>query len=523
MPQPEPRVLVIALSEATLDLIVPWADAGRLPTFERLMREGCWGPLRSQIPLITPQLWGTIVTGYSPGRHGAFDFWQRGPDGRFRQINGADLKERPIWSLLSERGIACGVVNVPFTYPPQPLRGFMISGQDAPGAHRSIAYPPALFDDLVARFGRYRLKDIFPGGRRKTDYLTLIEEDTAKQADVLEYLVAHQPWRFFLTFFSGSAMAQHYFWGDMESPDSANPFRDVVPAAYRSLDEAVGRLIAAAGPETTVYVISECGAGRLQSGVQINAWLAREGFLTWKRPPGESSTGGNRASAARAWSAVAGWRKRVQRHLPAPLFFWLNRAFGSLAKAGLRSYTTDSGIAWDRTQAFSRGKEGDIFVNLQGRDPHGIVAPGPDYERVTGRIIERLENLVDPATGEKPVARVHRAADLYAGPMLPSAPDLVVEWRDNAYMPTEDEGDRQTVFVPRWREYMAWPTTGSHRVDGILLTHGPGVARDRRIEGVRIADLVPTWLSVLQQPIPSDLPGRVVTELFDPAEARVVE
>jgi predicted AlkP superfamily phosphohydrolase/phosphomutase len=70
---------------------------------------------------------------------------------------------------------------------------------------------------------------------------------------------------------------------------------------------------------------------------------------------------------------------------------------------------------------------------------------------------------------------------------------------------------------------MAWPTTGSHRVDGILLTHGPGVARDRRIEGVRIADLVPTWLSVLQQPIPSDLPGRVVTELFDPAEARVVE
>ena len=88
------------------------------------------------------------------------------------------------------------------------------------------------------------------------------------------------------------------------------------------------------------------------------------------------------------------------------------------------------------------------------------MAPGPEYEQVTGRIIERLEALVDPDTGDKPIVRVHRAADLYAGPMLPWAPDLVIEWRDNAYMPTEDEGDRKTVFVPRWREYMAWPTTG---------------------------------------------------------------
>ncbi len=523
MPQPtHPRVLVIALAEATLDLLVPWASAGRLPTFERLLREGSWGPLRSQIPLITPQLWGTIVTGYSPGRHGAFDFWQRGPDGRFREINGGDLKERPIWSRLSERGIPCGVVNVPFTYPPQRLRGFMISGQDAPGAHRSIAYPPTLYDDLVRRFGRYRLKDIFPGGRQKADYLTLLEEDTTRQAAVLEYLIAQQSWRFFLTFFSASAMAQHYFWSDMESDDPGNPFRDVVPTAYRCLDAAVGRLIAAAGPDATTYVISECGAGRLRSGVQINAWLAREGFLTWTNPVSASPPAGTPAPSQRLRSAAATWRKGVQRHLPSALFFWLNRALGGLAKAGLWSYA-DSGIAWDRTQAFSRGKEGDIFINLRGRDPHGIVDPGPEYEQVMGRLIERLQELVDPATGEKAVVRAHRAEELYAGPMLPWAPDLTVEWRDNAYMPTEDEGDRWTVFVPRWREFMAWPTTGSHRVDGILLSSGPGIARGRRIDGARIVDLMPTWLQTLNQPVPPDLSGRVISELFEPAGERILE
>ena len=104
-PPAQPRVLVIALSEATLDLIVPWAKAGRLPTFQRLMNKGSWGPLRSRIPLITPQMWGTIVTGKSPGHHGAYDFWQRGPDGRFRAVTGSDLKAKPIWRILSERGL----------------------------------------------------------------------------------------------------------------------------------------------------------------------------------------------------------------------------------------------------------------------------------------------------------------------------------------------------------------------------------------------------------------------------------
>jgi predicted AlkP superfamily phosphohydrolase/phosphomutase len=521
-PATQPKVLVIALAEATLDLLVPWANAGQLPTFERLLREGSWGPLRSRIPLITPQLWGTIVTGYLPGRHGAFDFWQRGPDGRFREINGGDLKERPIWTLLSEREIPCGVVNVPFTYPPQPLRGFMISGQDAPGSHRSIAYPPALYDDLVSRFGRYQLKDIFPGGRQKSDYLMLIEENTDWQTAVLEYLVAQPSWRFFLTFFSASAMAQHYFWSDMESEDAANPFRNVVLRAYRCLDAAVGRLIAAAGPDTITWVISECGAGRLRSGVQINAWLAQEGFLTWTNPVGESPASRTPATSQRLRSTAVRWRKRIQRQLPAGVFFWLNRAFGALAKAGVQSYA-DSGIAWDRTQAFSRGKEGDIFINLRGRDPHGTVNPGPEYEQVLNRLIERLHELIDPATGEKAVVRALRAEELYAGPMRPWAPDLTVEWRDSAYMPTEDEGDRRTVFVPRWREYMGWPTTGSHRIDGMLLAAGPGIAGGRRIDGAGIVDLVPTWLEMLDQPAPPDLSGRVISELFGPARQRSLE
>ncbi len=510
-----PKLLIIALGEAAPDLIASWADAGRLPTFARLRAHGATGLLRSQLPLITPQMWGTIITGKTPGRHGAFDFWQRGADGRFREINGGALYEPPLWRVLGDRGLACGIVNVPFTFPPQRINGFMIAGQDAPGAHRAIAQPPEVYDELVRRFGRYHLKDIFPGGRKKTDYLTLIEDEVTRQTTALEHLLTTRSWDLFFTFFSATAMAQHYFWSDMESADPQNPFRGVIEATYRSLDAAVARLMAAAGPDAIVCVFSECGAGRLQSGIQINAWLSHEGFLAWKRPPetnGASDCGGAGKGSSPLKRAIAGVMKRAKRAVPPSMFYWANVATQGV-RGQLESYLADSGIAWERTQAFSRGKEGDIFINLKGRDPRGIVAPGAEYDAVCARITERLMALVDPETGQRPVTRVYRAKELYAGPWEASAPDLTVAWKGCVYMPTEDEGDRKTVFVPRQRQHMDWPTTGSHRMDGLLAFAGPGIANGSAVTGARLIDLFPTWLSLLGQPVPDGLGGRVIEGL----------
>ena len=214
------RVLVIALGEATFDLIIPWIEEGELPTFKKFYEEGTTGNIKSSVPMITPQMWGNIVTGKNPGHHGLFDFWQRGNDGRFKEINGSQVKVKPIWKILSENGLNSGVVNVPFTYPPQKINGFMISGEDAPGAHPSIAYPNKIYNEIVEKFGRYRLKDIFPGGRKKEDYLTLVQEDIEKQTDVLSYLILNKNWDFFLTFYSATAITQHYFWkADVNSVD----------------------------------------------------------------------------------------------------------------------------------------------------------------------------------------------------------------------------------------------------------------------------------------------------------------
>src|SRR3569832_2456191 len=105
------RVLTIVLGEATMDLLRPWAESGKLPTLAGLMARGASGTLRSQMPIVTPQLAGSLVTGRSPGHHGLMDFWQRGPKSIFQETHKTKKNTPPIWQLLGEQGLSSAVLN----------------------------------------------------------------------------------------------------------------------------------------------------------------------------------------------------------------------------------------------------------------------------------------------------------------------------------------------------------------------------------------------------------------------------
>jgi len=199
-------------------------------------------------------MWATIVTGQPAGYNGIFDFWQRSADGRFYAIDSTSRQGQAIWDILSAEGRASGIVNVPCTYPPQKINGFMIAGPPLPGSHPSIAEAPSVYHDIIEKFGGYEPKDIFPGGRAKADYLNMISASIERQTQVIEYLMGEKSWDFFMTFYRASAMAQHYFWADMRENQLDNPFRAMLPETYRNLDQALGRLLRAAGPETLIII-----------------------------------------------------------------------------------------------------------------------------------------------------------------------------------------------------------------------------------------------------------------------------
>jgi predicted AlkP superfamily phosphohydrolase/phosphomutase len=198
----------------------------------------------------------------------------------------------------------------------------------------------------------------------------------------------------------------------------------------------------------------------------------------------------------------------AKRHAPESIRSWLKQYVPAL-KGGQGDRSTKA-IDWSRTRAFAQGKEGSLFINLKGRDPHGIVAPGAEYNSVRKDVIDRLSELRDPDTGERAVTRVSRREDLFQGPMIDLAPDLFIEWRDDMYMPAEQPGERDKVFVTRYRDGMSWPTSGSHRLEGVLIASGPGIRPGTRVSGATIYDLLPTWLSLLELPIPDGLEGRAI-------------
>ncbi|MDO8141482.1 MAG: alkaline phosphatase family protein, partial [Candidatus Brocadiales bacterium] len=124
-----PKIVVIGIDSATFDIIEPLVNQGKLPVFTRFMKEGVWGRLQSTIPPVTPPAWTSLVTGKNPGKHGIFDFYGYTTNGYERPIiNSQAIKAKTLWNILSEGGKSVGIINVPLTYPPEKVNGFLIPG-----------------------------------------------------------------------------------------------------------------------------------------------------------------------------------------------------------------------------------------------------------------------------------------------------------------------------------------------------------------------------------------------------------
>ena len=121
--------------------------------------------------------------------------------------------------------------------------------------------------------------------------------------------------------------------------------------------------------------------------------------------------------------------------------------------------------------------------------------------------------------GEPPITKVWRRDELYQGPAVDQAPDLIIDWRDGGYMPNDRDRGETAVFAPRFRQYMSWPTSGSHRLDGVLIAAGPDIEPGTRVHGARLIDILPTWLQLLGQPLPRELEGKPIYSLLERRKA----
>jgi predicted AlkP superfamily phosphohydrolase/phosphomutase len=166
-------------------------------------------------------------------------------------------------------------------------------------------------------------------------------------------------------------------------------------------------------------------------------------------------------------------------------------------------------IDWSRTRAFSRFGFGQIFFNVRGRDPEGIVNPGEEYNFLKKEIMKKLNEIINPETGLPFKDAVFCKEDVYKGPYFDDAPDIIFSPLGEHCLPTDN-------FMTKSLFTTSSLISGIHRREGIFLAIGSPFTRRIKLKKTSIMDIAPTLLYTLGCEIPEDMDGRVLKEIFPP-------
>ncbi len=506
------KVLVIGLDGVTFDLLGPWIQAGELPNLQKLISQGASGKLRTTLPPISSSSWSSFLTGVNPGKHGLVDFVYPGADSyKVSMINAASRRTRALWNWLNDAGYKVGLLGIPTTYPPEPVDGFMISGFLAPGPESEWAYPSELKQELKAELGEFLLSpdERYRSSQRLDRFLDDLVASVENRTQAALYLMRNKPWDLFAVVYWDTDMVQHETWRLLD-PDhprhdagEAAAYREKILAFHRKVDADVGRLLSEVDSDTLVVIMSDHGFGPVHSFFLTNNWLSSIGLLQFKRNP---------------WTA---FKRLLFRLGYTPLkMFRLAKALGMASlrrkvrfqqKSGLlnRVFLSFDDVDWSRTRAFSIGSFGQVYVNLAGVRPQGIVQPGQEYQELREQLVREAQALRDPRTGEPLIERVYRREEIYSGPYIARTPDLIVQPRGWEYMAFghADFGSNKLVES-------IIGLSGHHRPDGVLILAGAGVKPGMQLEGASILDLAPTILHAMNVPVPQEFDGRVLAEAF---------
>src|SRR5215211_5021338 len=216
-----PKVVVIGLDAATWTVIRPLMAEGKMPNLAKLMKSGVSGGLESVLPPITPPAWTSFMTGKNPGKHGIYNFIKAERSSYAMTYANATSRRSPtVWKLLNDAGYSVGTMNVPFTYPPEKLNGFQISGMDTPSESSPFIHPPELRDELVENIGGIvhdlRFLGAMSTDQRRNQVLVEMEKLDQQWTKAALYLLEHHRQDVMMFVFMSIDTVQHHFWHHMD-------------------------------------------------------------------------------------------------------------------------------------------------------------------------------------------------------------------------------------------------------------------------------------------------------------------
>lgn len=442
-----PRAVVLAIDGTPYSLLRQLMEEGVMPTYQRLTGDGTFTRMYSTQPTVSSVAWTSFMCGKDPGGTNIFGFTDLFPNSYQLDIpDSTRIKSKLIWEHLTDLGKRSVTMGVPISYPTRPIDGVMVGCFLSPKLEKAV-HPPEYLE-LLKRLD-YRLD---------TD-AWLAREDLAKfwlelnvvfdrRRETMLHFMDHERWDVLMVHFMETDRMMHFMIDQFVKGEEpwAGRFREF----FGRVDELIGAIEMRLKEGDELVILSDHGFTPLKYEVYPNRVLYEEGLLKFRS--------------------------------------WPPKSIMDIAE-GSRAFIMDPGR---------------LYVNVQGKFPMGTVPP-ESRARVADEVAELLvEKLVDPETGERMVANVHRRDELYSGPHVERGPDIVLE--------------------PKWgydlkgavnKESLTGRTAlcGMHTYEDAHL-----YVRSRQLgmpgsgpEGApAIQDVAPTIMAMLGLPVPGEMTGKVL-------------
>ena len=492
------KVVVIGLDGARLDLLYKWCRQGYLPNLSKMIFNGVNGNLKSVLPIHSFPAWTSLSTGVIPPKHGIYDALLRKnkdyhripPSSRF-------IKVKRFWEILDDMGYCCGVINVPVTYPPKPLKnGIIVSCVLTPSINHVFAHPKSVMKMLYNQ--KYKILPNAKPGTKK--YIKEVHEILEKQYDLVKWFMKNYNWDCIFWVIMSTEMLHHHYASfiDKKHPLYNPTFENIVKELYIKIDAYVGNLISDISEDFILFLVSDHGFAPYYGTIYMNAFLKKWGFLKTK----------NKLYLIKykVLNLLKSYGKVFYKYLPKDI---QERAI-KITGFGASEFTLDL-IDWSKTKAYVATLDGHIFINLKGREKGGIVEKN-EYESVVNEIINKIIN--EPKLKDI-IEEVKRKNDIYGeGKYLDFVPDIFMIFKNANTKPFKIRTDPFAKNLIEYNLKQFNENIGYHTLYGTFVAYGKNIKSGYRINA-NILDITPTILATFGIKIPHYVDGIVLNNIFD--------
>ncbi|MFC1479301.1 alkaline phosphatase family protein [Planctomycetota bacterium] len=411
--------VMVGLDGVPFPMIQEMTGQGIMPRLATILSQSQISPMSSSIPHISSVAWSSLITGKNPGEHGIYGFMELAQESYdFTFPDSRSRRALPFWAEESDR--VSVILNVPSTYPVQELNGVLVAGFVAIDLEKAT-FPKSLVP-LLKEFDYRTDTDSSKGHESPELFLTDLNKTFDARIKTCRHLWESEPWDTFMFTVTGTDRLCHFLYEAFENKN--HRFRKDFLDYFRKVDEIIGELYERTAEDALFMMFSDHGFGPLSQEVYLNRFLKEKGFLNLDTDEPSS--------------------------------------FESIA-SGTKAFILDP----------SR-----VYVHTHKRYPRGEVSED-DYEPVLKDLEQAFKEF--EIDGQPVIKSVLRKEEIFSGPCIEQAPDLVL---------VEHEGFDLKAKLSADTIYGTTIFTGKHTFDNAFLLVRPPEGLEADIpENVTVSDV----------------------------------